>query len=87
NIVIILEKSKTTVNLTISNDVENLTEKDVELLFDRFYMADQTRTGKGTGLGLSIAKSLMDKMNGKLSAELKDEYLYMKCSWAQTDNK
>ncbi len=87
NIAIILEKSKTTVDLTISNDAEKLTEKDVELFFDRFYMADQTRSGKGTGLGLSIAKSLMDKMNGKLSAELKDEFLYMKCSWPLTDNK
>lgn len=87
NIAIILEKSKTTVDLTISNDVENLTEKDVELFFDRFYMADQTRSGKGTGLGLSIAQSLMDKMNGELSAELKDGYLHMKCSWALTDNK
>ena len=87
NIAIILEKSKTTVDLTISNDAEKLTEKDVELFFDRFYMADQTRSGKGTGLGLSIAKSLMDKMNGKLSAELKDEYLHMKCSWPLTDNK
>ena len=47
-------------------------EKDVELFFNRFYTADQTRSGKGTGLGLSIAKALMDKMNGKLSAELKD---------------
>lgn len=87
NIAIILEKSKTTVDLTISNDTENLTEKDVELFFDRFYMADQTRSGKGTGLGLSIAQSLMDKMNGELSAELKDGYLHMKCSWALTDNK
>lgn len=87
NIAIILEKSKTTVDLTISNDAENLTEKDVELFFDRFYMADQTRSGKGTGLGLSIAQSLMDKMNGELSAELKDGYLHMKCSWALTDNK
>lgn len=50
-------------------------------------MADQTRSGKGTGLGLSIAQSLMDKMNGELSAELKDGYLHMKCSWALTDNK
>lgn len=87
NIAIILEKSKTTVDLTISNDAEKLTEKDVELFFDRFYMADQTRSGKGTGLGLSIAQSLMDKMNGELSAELKDGYLHMKCSWALTDNK
>lgn len=81
NVSITLERNNTKINLTISNDVKDITEKDVELFFNRFYTADQTRSGKGTGLGLSIAKALMDKMNGKLSAELKDEYLHMKCSW------
>ncbi len=81
NVGISLERSKTTVILTISNDIKDLTERDIEFFFDRFYMADKTRLGNGTGLGLSISKSLMDKMNGKLSAELKDEYLHMKCSW------
>ena len=37
--------------------------------------------GKGTGLGLSIAKSLMSKMNGKLTAELHGNQLFMKCEW------
>lgn len=82
---ITLEKNNTKVNLTISNDVKDITEKDVELFFNRFYTADQTRSGKGTGLGLSIAKALMDKMNGKLSAELKDSWLYVKCSWILTE--
>jgi len=85
NIAIILEKNNKNISLTISNGVKDLTEKDVELFFDRFYTADQTRSGKGTGLGLSIAKGLMEKMNGKLSAELKDGWLYMKCSWLLTD--
>lgn len=82
---ITLEKNNTKINLTISNDVKDITEKDVELFFNRFYTADQTRSGKGTGLGLSIAKALMDKMNGKLSAELKDSWLYVKCSWILTE--
>lgn len=85
NVDITLEKDNGVINLIISNDAHNLTERDVELFFDRFYTADQTRSGKGTGLGLSIAKSLMDKMNGKFSAELKDGWLYMKCSWALPD--
>lgn len=84
NVSITLERNNTKINLTISNDVKDITEKDVELFFNRFYTADQTRSGKGTGLGLSIAKALMDKMNGKLSAELKDSWLYVKCSWILT---
>lgn len=85
NVGISLERSKTTVILTISNDIKDLTERDIEFFFDRFYMADKTRSGNGTGLGLSISKSLMDKMNGKLSAELKDSWLYVKCSWILTE--
>jgi signal transduction histidine kinase len=76
-----LEKLDSEVSLTISNDAKYLTKRDVELFFDRFYTADQTRLGSGTGLGLSIAKSLMSKMNGKLSASLEDNRLYMKCEW------
>ena len=85
NVSITLERNNTKINLTISNDVKDITEKDVELFFNRFYTADQTRSGNGTGLGLSIAKALMDKMNGKLSAELKDSWLYVKCSWILTE--
>lgn len=85
NVAITLEKNNSNISLIIGNDVKGLTEKDVELFFDRFYTADQTRSGKGTGLGLSIAKSLIEKMNGKLSAELKDGWLYMKCDWKLSD--
>jgi len=76
-----LEKGHTSVQLTISNSVKQLSEQDVHHMFDRFYKADQTRTGKGTGLGLPIAKSLMDKMHGRLTAELIDNQLSMKCEW------
>jgi signal transduction histidine kinase len=81
NITIRLEKYQTSVALIISNPAINLQEKDLLLLFDRFYKADQTRTGNGTGLGLPIAKSLMVKMNGNLMAELIDGQLLMKCEW------
>jgi signal transduction histidine kinase len=77
-----LEKLNTSVQLTISNSVIQLSEQDLHHMFDRFYKADQTRTRKGTGLGLPIAKSLMEKMNGSLTAELIENQLFMKCEWA-----
>ncbi|HZG17173.1 MAG TPA: HAMP domain-containing sensor histidine kinase [Candidatus Bathyarchaeia archaeon] len=76
-----LEKMDMTVIFSVSNHARYLTQQDVEKLFDRFYTSDPTRSGKGTGLGLSIAKSLMLKMNGKLTAELQGELLIMKCEW------
>ncbi|MFV2047410.1 sensor histidine kinase [Metabacillus sp. YM-086] len=76
-----LEKADSSIKLTISNSVSNLNELNVQHMFDRFYKADQTRTEKGTGLGLPIAKSLMEKMNGTLTAELKENQLFMQCVW------
>ncbi|WP_410896101.1 sensor histidine kinase [Neobacillus sp. 204] len=81
HVTICLQKKPSTIELVISNPVQQLTEADVLLLFDRFYKADQTRTGKGTGLGLSIAKSLMKKMDGNLTAQLMDQQLVMTCEW------
>lgn len=76
-----LEKLNTSVQLTISNSVTQLSEQDLHHIFDRFYKADRTRIGKGTGLGLPIAKSLMGKMNGNLTADLIGNQLFMKCEW------
>lgn len=81
DVTIHLVKNPASVQINILNPVEQLKEKDLTLLFDRFYKADQTRTRRGTGLGLFIAKSLMIKMNGNLSAELNGNQLLMKCEW------
>lgn len=86
NVSIQLKETDTAVQLKISNSVGKMSELDVHQMFDRFYKADQTRTGKGTGLGLPIAKSLMEKMNGSIHAELKENHLTMICEWeAESD--
>lgn len=81
NVIITLKDNPSFVELTISNPAPHLNEEGLFHLFDRFYKADEARRGKGTGLGLSIAKSLMEKMNGSLSAELDRGELIMKCRW------
>ncbi|MBW7454923.1 HAMP domain-containing histidine kinase [Paenibacillus sepulcri] len=78
---IILQMRQGMAVLTIANEARHLTGSDLNVLFDRFYTADQTRSGKGTGLGLSIARSLMEKMNGSLNAELQGGHLLMICKW------
>ncbi|CDQ18508.1 sensor histidine kinase [Halobacillus karajensis] len=83
HVTIQLTKENQTVQLTVSNSVAHLNEQNVSHLFDRFYKADHTRTGKGTGLGLPIAKGLMEKMNGNLTAELKDNQIIMRCEWKE----
>ncbi len=76
-----LQELNGTARLIVKNDASSLTDEAVRRMFDRFYMADQSRTGKSTGLGLSIVKSLMEKMGGKVTAKLKDEQLSIICEW------
>lgn len=81
NIMIRLEEQHGVASLKFTNDAHSLTEQDVQHMFDRFYMADQSRSGKSTGLGLSIVKSLMEKMNGSISSKLNDGQLSIICEW------
>lgn len=76
-----LEAAESMVVLNMSNDASNLYTEDLERLFDRFYMADKTRSGKGTGLGLAIAKSLMEKMDGDIKVSMTGDMLHMCCEF------
>lgn len=81
NIMISLEEIDSTARLIVKNDANSLTEQDASRIFDRFYMADRSRSGKSTGLGLSIVKSFMEKMNGKITGHLNDGQLSIICEW------
>lgn len=79
---ITLKEDKNEAIMITTNLAENLTSNDVNLIFNRFYKADSSRTNKNnTGLGLSIAKSLMRKMDGEIYAELHENILYIFCKW------
>ena len=73
-----LHEKKERVVITFSNKVENLTNEDVERLFDRFYMSDKSRNSKGTGLGLTISKLLVENMGGNVECTLEDNILKIK---------
>lgn len=61
-------------SLTVSNQVANPHEIDIDRIFERFYTSDKART-VSSGLGLSIAKLLADKMNVLISARLHGDSL------------
>lgn len=56
--------------LAVANPGEPIPKENLEKIFDRFYRADNARTGNGGfGLGLSIAKSIVQTHNGRIWAE------------------
>ena len=61
------------VQLGVSNTYRDARKLKLDRLFDRFYRADEARTGDGSyGLGLAIAKSLADAQKGQIRAYAED---------------
>lgn len=58
------------VQLTVSNDCNELTEEQTSKLFDRFYTVDSSRekTNAGNGLGLAIAQTICENHQGEISS-------------------
>lgn len=59
--------------IVFANTAAALNEVQVGKLFDRFYTVEAAR--KSTGLGLSIARTLIEQMDGTISAEYEDNRL------------
>ena len=53
----------------VSNMGPIISKDEMKHLFDRFYIADPSRTEKGNGLGLSIAQNIILKQKGHILAE------------------
>lgn len=59
--------------IEFSNSAPEMTNTQVERLFDRFYTVEAAH--KSTGLGLSIARTLIEQMGGTIDAALDGEKL------------
>lgn len=56
--------------IVFTNTASGLDEVQVGRLFDRFYTVENARNS--TGLGLAIAKTLVEQMQGTISADYRD---------------
>ncbi len=55
------------VRLTVADNGVGIPAEHLPHVFDRFYKADQSRSGAGSGLGLSIVKAIIDRHGGSVS--------------------
>lgn len=60
-------KDNNVVKLTVADSGAGIPEAHLPHVFDRFYKADQSRTGAGSGLGLSIVKAIIERHGGRVS--------------------
>lgn len=58
--------------LTVSNDGAQLTDEQLDNVWEPFYRVDEARTEPGTGLGLAIARSIITLHGGKCIARNTD---------------
>ncbi len=55
---------------------------DADHLFDRFYQSSPARGKGGAGLGLAIVRELMERMGGRVSAQIVDDELEIKLAFS-----
>ena len=70
------------VEISVSNRVAEGETIDVSRVFEKFYKADSSRHKSGsTGLGLFIARTLTERMGGKIGASVCDHVFTVTVSW------
>ena len=79
-IVVTLKKEKNEIIFEVKNMGDPIPEEEREKIFERFYRIDKSRNRqeKRYGLGLAIAKSTIEKYNGKIEVDYKDEFTIFK---------
>ena len=75
-IIIEINKKEDMANIVITNKGKEIPKEKLELLFEKFYRVDSSRTSKtgGSGLGLAIAKEITKLHGGNISAKSNKEH-------------
>ena len=73
--------------IVFKNDTCNINEKNIDKIFDKFFTVSNSRAEKNSGLGLTITKELVQKMNGKISADYYNKEISFKLQFELYDQK
>ena len=73
-VTVILRREWREVKLSVKNSGTHISKEDLPHIFERFYRSDKARGSSGFGLGLSIAKSLCERMGGKIECESREGF-------------
>ncbi|GAA2365596.1 HAMP domain-containing sensor histidine kinase [Gordonia cholesterolivorans] len=60
-------------DLTVADAGPGIAPEDREMVFERFYRADATRSMPGSGLGLAIVRQVLTRLGGSVAAEGSDQ--------------
>lgn len=80
-ILVQIQKISDQITISICNQGDTISDKDLPYIFDRFYRADKSRQNIGSvgaGLGLSITQSIVNAYNGKIDVTSKDQHTKFK---------
>lgn len=78
---ITLKKEDNLIVTEFINNVTEVTEENLDKLFDRFYTVDNSRSDKNTGLGLYITKILVERLGYFIDAKIEEENLIIRIVW------
>jgi two-component system sensor histidine kinase BaeS len=70
-----ISSTRESVKLSVNDNGKGIPEKDLPLIFDRFWRKEKSRSrvSGGTGLGLAIGKHLIEAQGGVISARNLEE--------------
>lgn len=70
---IIMEEQEEDISVSIQNSGSEISEKECQKIFHKFYQADESHSSEGNGVGLAIVKKVVELHNGRVAVESKNE--------------
>ncbi len=61
------------IQVKVSNTGDGISEKEIPLVFDRYYKTPEKGKGAGTGLGLAIVKNILEIHDSQIAVESKPQ--------------